>query len=211
SRLRARHQASARGGGPRQGRRAGSLQGARVADVGQAGLRLPIVAVRVRSEDRRGGTLEGRPRGEGHQGPRLPPGARARSRRPGARGGRAAGHRAARRPAGSGLRGTEEPRLPVRHDGSRGVPLREHEPSRGMMAKGKFHLTFPEHLIREPVIYSLGQRFSLVTNIRRANVEEGHGWVILEMEGTEENLADAVAWLLDQGVEVERLADDEAG
>jgi len=26
----------------------------------------------------------------------------------------------------------------------------------------------------------------------------------------EENLADAVAWLLDQGVEVERLTDDEA-
>jgi L-aspartate semialdehyde sulfurtransferase ferredoxin len=80
------------------------------------------------------------------------------------------------------------------------------------MAKGKFHLTFPEHLIREPVIYSVGQRFSLVTNIRRANVdpEEGHGWVILEMEGTEENLADAVAWLLDKGAEVERLPDDEA-
>jgi ABC-type methionine transport system ATPase subunit len=80
------------------------------------------------------------------------------------------------------------------------------------MAKGKFHLTFPGHLIREPVIYSVGQRFSLVTNIRRANVdpEEGHGWVILEMEGTQENLADAVAWLLDQGVEVDRLADDEA-
>jgi L-aspartate semialdehyde sulfurtransferase ferredoxin len=80
------------------------------------------------------------------------------------------------------------------------------------MANGKFHLTFPEHLFREPLIYSVGQRFSLVTNIRRANVdpEEGHGWVILEMEGTEENLADAVAWLLDQGVEVDRLADDEA-
>jgi ABC-type methionine transport system ATPase subunit len=78
------------------------------------------------------------------------------------------------------------------------------------MSKAKFHLTFPEHLIREPVIYSLGQRFSLVTNIRRANVEEGHGWVILEMEGTEENLTDAVAWLLDQDVEVERLPEDAA-
>jgi ABC-type methionine transport system ATPase subunit len=80
------------------------------------------------------------------------------------------------------------------------------------MATGKFHLSFPEQLFREPVIYSVGQRFSLVTNIRRANVdpEEGHGWVILEMEGTDENLTDAVAWLLDQGVEVERLADDEA-
>jgi ABC-type methionine transport system ATPase subunit len=81
------------------------------------------------------------------------------------------------------------------------------------VAKGRFHLTFPERLIREPVIYSVGQRFGLVTNIRRANVdvEEGHGWVILEMEGSEENLADAVAWLTDQGVDVDRLRDDDGG
>ena len=79
------------------------------------------------------------------------------------------------------------------------------------MAKGKFHLTFPEHLIREPVIYSVGNRFGLVTNIRRANVdpEEGHGWVIVEMEGSDEKLAEAAAWLIDQGVEVDRLPPDE--
>ena len=71
------------------------------------------------------------------------------------------------------------------------------------MTGARLHLTFPEHLIREPVIYSLGQRFSLVTNIRRANVEEGHGWVILEMEGTEENLADGLAGL---GLRQRRLA-----
>jgi ABC-type methionine transport system ATPase subunit len=79
------------------------------------------------------------------------------------------------------------------------------------VAKGRFHLTFPERLIREPVIYSVGQRFGLVTNIRRANVdpEEGHGWVILEMEGSDENLTDAVEWLIDRGVDVERLSEDD--
>jgi ABC-type methionine transport system ATPase subunit len=73
--------------------------------------------------------------------------------------------------------------------------------------KGKLHLTFPERLINEPVIHRLGQDFDLVTNIRRANIEEGHAWVILEMEGTEESIARAVRWLADQGVQVDRIED----
>jgi ABC-type methionine transport system ATPase subunit len=81
------------------------------------------------------------------------------------------------------------------------------------LAKGRFHLTFPEQLIREPIIYSLGRRFGLVTNIRRANVdpEEGQGWVILEMEGADDALTEAVAWLIDRGVHVERLPDEDDG
>jgi ABC-type methionine transport system ATPase subunit len=73
--------------------------------------------------------------------------------------------------------------------------------------KGKLHLTFPERLINEPVIHRLGQDFDLVTNIRRANIEEGHAWVILEMEGTDESIARAVRWLADQGVQVDRIED----
>ncbi|HET6776178.1 MAG TPA: NIL domain-containing protein [Actinomycetota bacterium] len=73
--------------------------------------------------------------------------------------------------------------------------------------KGKLHLTFPERLINEPVIHRVGQDFDLVTNIRRANIEEGHAWVILEMEGTEESIARAVRWLADQGVQVDRIED----
>jgi ABC-type methionine transport system ATPase subunit len=73
--------------------------------------------------------------------------------------------------------------------------------------KGKLHLTFPERLINEPVIHRLGQDFDLVTNIRRANIEEGHAWVILEMEGTEESITRAVRWLADQGVQVDRIED----
>jgi ABC-type methionine transport system ATPase subunit len=71
--------------------------------------------------------------------------------------------------------------------------------------KGRFHLTFPEELIREPVIYEVGRRFDVVTNIRRANVEERVGWVILELEGEEAAVADAVAWLSERGIRVSRI------
>jgi ABC-type methionine transport system ATPase subunit len=73
--------------------------------------------------------------------------------------------------------------------------------------RGKLHLTFPEQLINEPVIHRVGKDFDLVTNIRRANIEEGHAWVILEMEGTEESIAKAVRWLAEQGVQVDRIED----
>jgi ABC-type methionine transport system ATPase subunit len=71
----------------------------------------------------------------------------------------------------------------------------------------RFHLTFPENLIQRPVIYELGRRFDVVTNIRRANVEERFGWVILELEGEEPAITDAIAWLVEQGVQVDRLSD----
>ena len=34
-----------------------------------------------------------------------------------------------------------------------------------------------------PIIYELGKSFNLVTNIRRADVTEDRGWVILELDG----------------------------
>ena len=76
------------------------------------------------------------------------------------------------------------------------------------MAKQRLHLTFPEHLVQEPVIYTLGKDFNVVTNIRRANVEEKIGWVILEIEGPGEALEKAVAYLEDRGVQVDRIDGD---
>ncbi|MGH2785469.1 MAG: NIL domain-containing protein [Actinomycetota bacterium] len=76
------------------------------------------------------------------------------------------------------------------------------------MAKQRLHLTFPEHLVQEPVIYAVSKQFDVVTNIRRANVEESVGWVILEIEGTEDALSDAVAYLDERGVQVDRIDGD---
>jgi ABC-type methionine transport system ATPase subunit len=73
------------------------------------------------------------------------------------------------------------------------------------VAGGRFHLTFPGHLVEEPVIHTLGTRFGLVTTIRRANLEEGSGWVILEMTGSDDSLREALAWLAEQGVQANRI------
>jgi ABC-type methionine transport system ATPase subunit len=73
------------------------------------------------------------------------------------------------------------------------------------MAGARLHLTFRGDLVSEPVIHRLGTDFELVTNIRRANIDEHHGWIILEVEGSEEQLSRAIAWLVEQGVLVDRI------
>jgi hypothetical protein len=72
--------------------------------------------------------------------------------------------------------------------------------------RSRFHLTLPQHLAQEPVIYRLGREFGVVTNITRASVEERFAWVILELEGEEDAIERAVAWLADQDVDVDRIA-----
>ena len=73
------------------------------------------------------------------------------------------------------------------------------------MTKAKLHLTFPEHLVSEPVIHRVGAEFGLVTNIHRANLEDRGGWVILEVDGTDEQVANAIVWLAEQGLKVDRI------
>ncbi|HEV2686778.1 MAG TPA: NIL domain-containing protein [Actinomycetota bacterium] len=76
------------------------------------------------------------------------------------------------------------------------------------MAKRRVHLTFPENLVQEPIIYNLGKQFDIVTNIRRANVEDNFGWVILELDGDEQALERGLKYLDEQGVQVNTIAGD---
>ncbi len=82
--------------------------------------------------------------------------------------------------------------------------------ARGKMSavsKAKLHLTLPEHLASEPIVQRVGSEFGLVTNIHRANLGERGGWIILEAEGEDERLTDAIAWLMERGLQVDRLED----
>lgn len=74
--------------------------------------------------------------------------------------------------------------------------------------KKRVRLTFPQHLIKEPVIFTMAKRFDVMPNIRRARVTETVGEMILELEGTEENLEKGIQSLRDQGVEVELVEGD---
>lgn len=79
------------------------------------------------------------------------------------------------------------------------------------MARVRLHLTLPHGLADEPVLYTLGRRFDVVTNIRRAAVDDRFAWVIVELDGDDEEIASATEWLAGRGVHVERLGDDDGG
>jgi len=66
-------------------------------------------------------------------------------------------------------------------------------------------LTFPPDLVREPIMGELVPRFDVLPNIRRADVRDEVGWIVCEMSGTQEALVEALNWLEDLGVEVDRL------
>jgi ABC-type methionine transport system ATPase subunit len=68
-------------------------------------------------------------------------------------------------------------------------------------------LTFPEELVREPVLARLVKRFDVEPNIRRANVEDHEGWILCEISGEAGALDRAVAWLREQGVRVDLIGD----
>ena len=76
------------------------------------------------------------------------------------------------------------------------------------MAKKQVMFTFPRELIKEPIIYNLGQQFKVVTNIRRADVSEDRGWVVLELEGEEEDIERGIAWATAKGVRVDAATGD---
>ena len=68
--------------------------------------------------------------------------------------------------------------------------------------------TFPEVLIKEPIIYNLGRQFKVVTNIRRADVSENRGWVVLELEGEENEIEQGIVWVTSKGVRVDPVIGD---
>ncbi len=74
--------------------------------------------------------------------------------------------------------------------------------------KSRVKLTFPQHLIKEPVIFTMAKKYDIIPNIRRARVTETVGEMVLELEGTEENLTKGIESLKQQGVVVELVEGD---
>jgi hypothetical protein len=51
------------------------------------------------------------------------------------------------------------------------------------------------------------REFEVLPNIRRASVEEHMGWMICEIGGEDDTVEHAVEWLIELGVQVDRLSD----
>jgi ABC-type methionine transport system ATPase subunit len=71
----------------------------------------------------------------------------------------------------------------------------------------RVRLTFPEELVRQPVVAQLVRRFDIEPNIRRASVESHQGWIICELAGASAAVEGAIAWLEEIGVSVDCLGD----
>jgi len=76
------------------------------------------------------------------------------------------------------------------------------------MGKQRVKFTFEEELVKQPVIYELGRKFEIVTNIRRADVGEEVGWVVLELDGEETEVKRGLEWVSSTGVRVDPLGGD---
>lgn len=75
------------------------------------------------------------------------------------------------------------------------------------MIQVRVKLTFPESLVRTPVLARMVREFDVEPNIRRANVEDNQGWIVCELDGPSGAIEEALAWLRAEGIEVDLLGD----
>ncbi len=76
------------------------------------------------------------------------------------------------------------------------------------MAKKIVKLIFPQKLIKEPVTFHMAKKFDVMPNIRRANVTETVGELVLDLEGKEEDIEKGIEYLTKAGVTVEPIVGD---
>jgi hypothetical protein len=76
------------------------------------------------------------------------------------------------------------------------------------MAKRRIRLFFTEQLVTEPVVYTMGHKFDVVTNIRGGEVSANNGWLYLELTGEDDEIDRAIEWTIGQGVRVDPVEGD---
>jgi hypothetical protein len=80
-------------------------------------------------------------------------------------------------------------------------------PSKNAAATERAHirlwLMYPPKLITNPVIWELGRKFPVVTNVRQASVTDEIGIVCLELSGPRPQVKAAIQWLEKLGIKVE--------
>lgn len=76
-------------------------------------------------------------------------------------------------------------------------------PAKAPAQKTRLWLMYPPRMITNPVIWELGQRFKVITNVRQASVTDEIGIVCLELMGQRPDIAVAIKWLTRMGINVE--------
>ncbi|HEX7897721.1 MAG TPA: NIL domain-containing protein [Planctomycetota bacterium] len=70
-----------------------------------------------------------------------------------------------------------------------------------------FKMSFPQKLVSEPIMHRISSEFKVIPNIIRGRITEKGATLDVRLTGSPKSLADALAYLADQGVGVTPLAD----
>ncbi len=76
------------------------------------------------------------------------------------------------------------------------------------MTKRRVMLSFTPETIAEPIIYTISQQFNLTTNIRRADLADDRGWIVVEINGAEKDIEDGISWAISRGVRVNEISEE---
>ena len=68
-----------------------------------------------------------------------------------------------------------------------------------------FKMSFPQKLVSEPIMHHLSSTFKVVPNIIRGRITEKGAALDVKLTGTPKSIADALAYLGEQGVGVQPL------
>ena len=72
-----------------------------------------------------------------------------------------------------------------------------------LMAQVDLNLTAKDDLASQPWICRLSREYNISVNIVKANVDADFGWMQVRLEGSNEEIQRATAWLMTTGVHVE--------
>ena len=76
------------------------------------------------------------------------------------------------------------------------------------MSNRALQLTFPQTQVTEPVIYNVIKQYDVVPSIRRANIANHQGWLVIDLSGDESAIDAAIDYMRSLGVEVSDVAGD---
>ncbi|HEY3861867.1 MAG TPA: NIL domain-containing protein [Verrucomicrobiae bacterium] len=82
------------------------------------------------------------------------------------------------------------------------MPVRKSKTAAEPVQK-RLWLMYPARQITSPVVWELGRKFPVVTNVRQASVTDEIGIVCLEISGARESVKAAISWLEKIGIKVE--------
>lgn len=71
------------------------------------------------------------------------------------------------------------------------------------MTQVDVNLTATKQTVGEPWIWKLSRDFNVKAIIKKATVDEDHGWMQITLEGEVEEIQRAIAWLMTTGLHVE--------